>query len=401
VKRILLSILIALTVGGFALAGEPIVIGERITRASAVMGEERTILVSTPPDYQSSRDAYPVLYMTDGAAHLTHVRGTVDFLSNSGLVPQMIIVGVTNTDRTRDLTPTRAAVTDQSGQVRQFPTSGGADRFLDFFQRELFGFIESNYRTLPYRVFSGHSFGGLFALDAFFTRPDMFDAVIAVGPSLGWDDDWPLRQARTFFEGRKRCPKILFVAMGNEERGEEKPTRLDRLEAVLAGSDAKGFEWRVVRMPDETHNSEALRAYDEGLRRVFEAWRFPHDPETGRFSGTLADLKEHFATLSKRIGTEVAPREQAVNQIGYEMLQRGDVSEALAVFRYNVRLYPDSANVHDSLGEALERAGRLSEACESYSKAVETAQATMDDRITIFRANRDRVRDQLARAKPE
>jgi Flp pilus assembly protein TadD len=68
---------------------------------------------------------------------------------------------------------------------------------------------------------------------------------------------------------------------------------------------------------------------------------------------------------------------------------------ALEVFRYNVELYPDAPNVHDSLGEALERAGRLPEAFSSYSRAVDRATATDDPRLEIFEANRDRVRGQI------
>jgi predicted alpha/beta superfamily hydrolase len=63
------------------------------------------------------------------------------------------------------------------------------DRFLVIW-------VEEHYRTPPYRVFSGHSFGGLFALNAFFSRPERYGAVISVSPVLNWDEDLPLRQAK-------------------------------------------------------------------------------------------------------------------------------------------------------------------------------------------------------------
>ena len=289
-----------------------------------------------------------------------------------------------------------------SGRLeRQVPGSGGATRVLDFFERELLPFIDSGYRTLPYRVLCGHSLGGLFALEALFQRPEMFDAVIAVSPTLCWDHGLPIRQARAFFEGRRRCKAMLLVTMANEERDERPPTGLDRLQAVLAEASARDFEWQVLRMPEETHASAALDAYEWGLRRVFDSWRFPHDAEDGRFSGTLADLEQHFARLSKKLGVTLAPREQVVDQIGRDKLEEGDPDEAIAFFRYNVRLFPDSANAHSSLGEALERAGRRQEALKSYTKAVETAQKTLDDRLPAFRADRDRLRAQLAAAGNE
>jgi predicted alpha/beta superfamily hydrolase len=387
--------LVMLVTASLAVAGEPIAIGERVTLQSKILGEERTLLISTPADYGQSQGRYPVLYLTDGDAHLTHTRGTVDFLVRNDLIPSVIIVGVTNTDRTRDLTPTHANITEEDETVREFPTSGGGSRFLDFFERELFPYVESHYRTQPYRLFAGHSFGGLFALNALFTRPDMFDAILAVSPSLQWDDDLALRQAESFLAEPRTLNVSLFVAMADEEEGDPEPTRLDRLEAMLEGSSVSGLEWRVLRMPDETHGSVVLRAHYWGLRKVFQPWQLPRDPETGAFTGGLADLKQHYAGLSKRYGFAVNPLEGTVNQLGYGLLGRGQPEDALEMFRFNVELYPGSANVYDSLGEALEQAGRLDEALANYSRAVENATANGDERLAIFTTNLDRVKTQL------
>jgi predicted alpha/beta superfamily hydrolase len=377
-------------------AGEPITIGETITLQSKVMGEERTILVSTPPGYQQTTEAFPVLYMTDGDQHLTHTRGTVDFLAANGLIPQLIIVGVTNTDRTRDLTPTRVETREVNGREMQYPTSGGAGTFLDFFENELFPFVDGHYRTLPMRLFSGHSFGGLFALNAFFERPQMFRAVLAISPSLNWDGDTPIRQATSFSEKRAVANATLFVAMADEEEGDPRPNLLDRLEAALAASKAQDFRWQVMRMPDENHGSVVLRAQYWGLRDVFEGWRLPTDPETRIFSGNLDDLEHHYAQLSKRYGFNVIPGENVINQLGYQYMGREDLDSAIEVLSYNVELYPNSANVYDSLGEAYEKAGRDEEALAAYSMAVENATKAGDQRLGIFSANRDRAQKLIA-----
>jgi pimeloyl-ACP methyl ester carboxylesterase len=310
-------------------------------------------------------------------------------------MPPVIIVGVANTDRTRDLTPTRATLEGRDGVVREFPTSGGASRFLDFLETELLPWVDAHYRTQPYRLLAGHSFGGLFALNAFLTRPALFQSVLAVSPTLRWDQELPLRQAEDFFDHRDEVGSTLVVAMGNEEEADPRPTRLDRLEKTLEGARAEGFEWKVLRMPGETHGSVVLRAHYWGLRKAFEPWPLPADPETGAFAGSLDDLEAHFAGLSQRWGYTVVPPEDVVNQIGYQILGRDELEGAIAVFRYNVELHPDAPNVHDSLGEALEQAGRLAEAFSAYSRAVERATAVDDPRLEIFVANRDRVKEQL------
>ncbi len=398
-KRALFALVFLCLVAGLASAGEPITIGEIVTIQSKILGEERTILISTPRNYDRTDEPYPVLYMTDGYAHLTHTRGTVDFLANNGRMPQVIIVAVVNTDRTRDLSPTHVATRTAGGQVREMPTSGGASVFLDFFETELFPYVDAQFRTQPLRLFAGHSFGGLFALNAFFTRPEMFDAVLAVSPSLNWDEDLPIRQAENFFDGRDELNETLFIAMANEEEGDPAPTRLDRLEKALTEADAEGFDWQVMRMPDETHGSVVLRAHYWGLRQVFEPWRLPRDPETGFFDGDLADLKKHYDGLSKRYGYTILPPENTINIVAYGMLGRGEVDDAIAAFRYDVELYPGSANVYDSLGDGLVAASRLEEALANYSKAVERATELGDENLPIFTANRDRVRGQIEKAK--
>ena len=137
---------------------------------STVLGEERVVLVRTPPGYETNKQKYPVLYMTDGDGHMGHTAATIEFLTQNGRISDLIVVGVTNTDRTRDLTPTKSATKNPAGQL-QWPTSGGADNFLKFFETELIPAIEKDYRVQPYRIFAGHSLGGLFAIHAMVSKP--------------------------------------------------------------------------------------------------------------------------------------------------------------------------------------------------------------------------------------
>ncbi len=372
-------------------SAEPLANAETVRMTSKVLGEERTILVSTPRGYGQGTARYPVLYLTDGDAHLLHTRGTVDFLVRNGLMPDVVIVGVTNTDRSRDLTPTRGFGVRDDGTPVLVETSGGAPRFLDFFEKELIPFVEATYRTAPFRVFAGHSLGGLFALTALAERPGLFNASIAASPALSWDHDVILGRTETFLEGRKELRHTLFVTMADEEEGDPSPTRFERLRKTLKRTKAAGFSWGALLMEDEDHGSVVLRSHYFGLRKVFEGWRLPRDRKAGGYAGSVEDLGKHYARLSERLGYPVPPPELVVNQVGYQHLLRKDVKGALAFFRRNVELHPDSANVHDSLGEALEAAGKPEEALASYERAVEIAGQKADPLLPAFTRNRDRL----------
>lgn len=379
-------------------ATEPLLEVERHTVQSALLGEKREVLVSTPAAYGRGEQRYPVLYLTDGPAHIAHARTTVDFLAGNGLMPQLVIVGIPNTDRTRDLTPTRGQVHDGQRWV-ELPTSGGADRFLAFVETELAPFVERTYRTEPLRVYAGHSFGGLLGIHALFARPDLFGAVIAASPTVTWDDQLLLREGRQFFTNGRKVDRVLFLTTGNE--GAANQAAFEAFVSLLEKQGSKGLRWGSQVLPDDDHSSHVLVTYHQGLRKVFEGWAPPRDRASRRFVGSLSGVRAHYEKLSARFGYPVKPPEAVVNLVGYQELADGKVEDAIAVFRANVELYPGSANVHDSLGEALERAGRLPEALESYARASEIGARTGDPNAAVFKRNHQRLLEKAGAGAPD
>ncbi|MGB7923912.1 MAG: alpha/beta hydrolase-fold protein [Pyrinomonadaceae bacterium] len=361
----------------------------RLTIKSETLNEERVILVSTPPGYERGNQRYPVLYMTDGDAHMLHTTASMAFLARNGRIPEMIIVGITNTDRTRDLTPTNATFPPPDGAPNQFPTSGGADKFLKFIETELIPKIESQYRVQPYRILAGHSFGGLFTVHALVSRPELFNAYIAVSPSLNWDNDVVLKRAEEFFKGRKEWNRTLYVTLGNEPGGIYEGFK--RFKKILAQYQPKGFEWEAAHMEDEDHGSVVLRSHYFGLRKVFAEWQMPRDPATGVIAGGLPAVEAHYAKLSQKYGFTVPVPEPLINQLGYQLLGAGKTEEAIAAFKANVERYPASANVYDSLAEAYERSGRLEMARPNYEKAYALGKENSDPNVALYKTNMERV----------
>jgi predicted alpha/beta superfamily hydrolase len=384
---VLLSLLLLTSVAASAQAPILYEAPERLVVKSQVLGEERVVLVRTPAAYARSTERFPVLYMTDGDAHIQHTSGTVSFLARNARMPEMIVVGITNTDRTRDLTPTRV---DQPGNPNaSFPTSGGADKFLKFIETELIPLVESKYRTQPYRVLAGHSLGGLFAVNTLVTRPELFNSYIAVSPSLQWDNFVLLGRVKEFFETRKELNRTLFTSLGNEPG--DIGDAFGRFRELLGKQQLKGFVWEAVRYEDEDHGSVVLRSHYAGLRKVFEGWQFPRDPNTGAVVGGLKGVEEHYRRLSERLGYTVLVSEALMNQVGYQLMNQGNMDEAVAAFKLNVEHYPRSANVYDSLGEAYERSGRLELAHANYEKAHSLGQQANDPNVNIYKANLARV----------
>ena len=149
----------------------------------------------------------------------------------------------------------------------------------------------------------------------------------------------------------------------------------------------KDFRWAWQVIPDEDHGSVVLPGYYAGLRHVFAGWRLPREDQPP----SLASLRGHYQKLSQRWGASLAPPEQVVNLLGYTALQRGDRAEAIEIFRFNVATHPQSANVHDSLGEALEKDGQLPAALESCRRAVQMAEKSGDPLLGAFRQHLEQL----------
>lgn len=91
--------------------------------------------------------------------------------------------------------------------------------------------------------------------------------------------------------------------------------------------------------------------------------------------------------------------ESQVNDVAYALLESGPKEVALRLFEYNAGDYPESANAHDSLAEALEAAGRLRDALRHYQVAVELAVAQGATTVDAHRKGLERVRAKVEHAQ--
>jgi predicted alpha/beta superfamily hydrolase len=179
-----------------------IVIGKTDSVNSKILGEKRKVWVYLPNGYDNnaySKQTYPVIYLLDGDGHFSSVTGMIQQLSEvngNTVVPQMIVVAILNTDRTRDLTPTKALTGPDGSNADFLRSSGGGEKFTAFMEKELMPHIDSTYHTAPYKMLIGHSFGALTAINILLNHTDMFNSYVAIDPSMWWDGKKLLNQSR-------------------------------------------------------------------------------------------------------------------------------------------------------------------------------------------------------------
>ncbi len=251
---------------------------------SRILNEDREIYISLPPNYANERyrkERYPVLYFFDGETSMGFYKAVTQFLGRGvyASMPEVILVGIKNKNRTYDLTPTRSFIKSPDDSTKRlFENSGGNEGFVRFLEEELFSYVNEHYRTDGYTILSGHSFGGLAASNILLHHTNLFNAYILIDPSIWWDKGYIAREAARIIPAGKVQPAIVYMAVANNK---EKANGFDagdhasqQLQEILAGGQNAAFLFKYKFYEQEDHGTVPLPALYDGLKFIFEGYVF-------------------------------------------------------------------------------------------------------------------------------
>ncbi|WP_377843756.1 alpha/beta hydrolase [Bosea sp. UC22_33] len=229
-------------------------------------GSRYRLLISVPESPAPAR-GFPALVLVDGHA-LFPVAATAARLQAqrpeaTGVGPA-VLIGIGYPDgrpfdaerRQRDL----------------LPVPGGADRFLDMIVEEVLPAVAKLAPLDPSRrALAGHSYGGLFVLHALFTRPGLFDALVAGSPSIWWQDRAILASEEAFRSSGSGPAGRLLITVGSHEQAPTlavTPQRAERLAQARMRDNAAEMAERLtasgsvacdfIEFPGENHVSVIL-----------------------------------------------------------------------------------------------------------------------------------------------
>ena len=306
---------------------------------SMLLGENREIMVYLPADYHKSKLNYPVLYLTDGDHHGPHTSGTIDYLSKYGQIPSMIVVGILNPSNTRTHNLTVTPEEKQSHNQLQ-----NADRFLYFIESEVMPFVKQNYRTLDFQILSGTSHGGQFAINAMLKKPYLFDGIIAISPSLYWDNQQIIKLAEQALKNNMLKGR-LYISIANEQQIMTAP--FNKLVDLLKQYPSGNLQVSWQTFMNETHNTTVLQGQYAGLKHVFSEWAIPEgEPKT------LEELKVKFELRSKLLKTQIKIPEDIASAYAGWLQYLNKQTDSLILREWNRKNYPQSLEVHTDLIKA-------------------------------------------------
>ena len=229
---------------------DPVPVHEAFTIKSNQVEEARVINVWTPPQYATTVDSFSVLYMLDGgiAEDFPHIANTISALVENESIPPIILVGIENTQRRRDLT----GFTEVDEDKKIAPVVGGSEKFRAFLADELFSEINERYRTTEKRGIIGESVAGLFVVETFLTNPILFDYYIAMDPSLWWNNHYLVGAAKDYLSRFPDTEKKFWFAGSDAE---DISPYTNELSKILEGENLPTIKWNYSDEPEEKHST--------------------------------------------------------------------------------------------------------------------------------------------------
>ena len=218
---------------------------------STHLNETRVINVWTPPNYKTSTDSLPVIYMPDGGVVMEdfpHIANTISKLVENKSIPPIILVGIENIDRRKDLSGASVVAEDEE----YCPLTDGAKDFRAFITDELMAEISGKYRTTDEKGIIGESLAGLFVMESYFLNPNTFDFYIAMDPSLWWNDHYLERHSKTYLKNAPSKETRLWFAGSDAQ---DISTYTNKLAKTLETNAPSTLLWNYADEPSEQHNT--------------------------------------------------------------------------------------------------------------------------------------------------
>ncbi|MDC0000550.1 alpha/beta hydrolase-fold protein [Porticoccaceae bacterium] len=263
---------------------------------SDIVGLDYEISVGHPPNWMPTQSCYPVVYLLDADASFGLVYDMIKMLNVSGELPAILLVGIGYPEddlesfanrRLQDFTPSvdKDYKKIWESELALFENGGGAEKFLDFLQHELFPKIGEKYAAKENdRTLIGHSLAGLFALYTLLHVPLIFKRYVVGSPAIFWDDGFLWRHENKYTAENEALDARVFIGVGGDEDKNPLHFPVDKREMMagislvndvrkmtdlLARRKLIGLEIESKIFENETHMSVIATCINKGLRSVF------------------------------------------------------------------------------------------------------------------------------------
>ncbi|MBC5837424.1 alpha/beta hydrolase [Flavobacterium muglaense] len=330
---------------------------------SAKLGTSRPIIISLPASYEKEpTKRYPLLILLDGEYLFDPFNGALTYGAYWDDLPETIIVGITqnkNNDRESD------SSYDQSEGV---PTNKGA-AFFEFLGGELIPYIESKYRTAPFRIIAGHDTTAGFLNFFLYKDYPLFNAYISLSPELA-----PKMEQRISINLAKlKQPLFYYQSSGS---GDIKQLRepIQELDENIKKIQNPLLNYKFDDFANASHYSLVLYSIPSALYQIFESYK---PISSAEFAEKIVVLQEGYVDylvkkydlIDKTLGMKIPVRLNDFKAIEAAILKNNAYNELDQLSQIADKNYPKSMLASYQLGLMYEKKGDAKRAAQKYQRA--------------------------------
>ncbi len=239
---------------------------------SKIVGDRLLIQTFIPGQKTVPTDSLPIVFVLDADMSFGLVYDIVRWLQWGREIPAVAVVGISYGTGQKDWWAKRSRDFSESKDATKhwgdWPLAGGGANFKNFIEKELFKFLETEYNLKgDLRTIIGLSFGGLFCADILFSKPELFDNYIILGPALLWNDKEIFKQESKFSENHSTINAKVFTAIGKLDNDDITKPWVD-FNAQVKSHNYKGLTINTWIIEDETHLSMLPVSVTRGLKTI-------------------------------------------------------------------------------------------------------------------------------------
>ncbi|SEP89749.1 hypothetical protein SAMN05421824_0625 [Hyunsoonleella jejuensis] len=227
---------------------------------STKLGEERQIKIQLPRGYNSNEDkSYPVFVVLDGDYLFEAVAGNVDYYSYWEDMPEAIVVGVNQAETQYD----DCLYSEQNS----LPVETGAS-FFEFIGMELLPYIETNFRTVNFRVAVGHGNTANFINYYLLKSRPLFQGYIVASPEFAPQMLDYIPESLTKIES-----KIFYYLANSAADTKSIKQMTEALHTDLSAIENENLSYSFNSFENSTHYSSPAHAIPNALQNIFKVFQ--------------------------------------------------------------------------------------------------------------------------------
>ncbi|NQX82484.1 MAG: hypothetical protein HRT66_10890 [Flavobacteriaceae bacterium] len=376
------------TLSGMKSAGERINL-ESIQIESKILGENREIYVSLPPNYDQNVHDYPIILVLDAEFMFDMTRSMTTLWASRNYMPESIIIGLPN--------PTLSKRFELSLKVKlkngrdAYYGGGDSENYIRFFKEELFPHLQKKYRVNSNRTIIGLSPTAGTVYHAFINEPKLFNHFITMNSGIQKTFDSGKTIAQRLIESAKNYQKATLYMGRGYFPGQE---REDLQKLFIKEFNKENSS--NVRLKAEDLKGES--GYGIVVNCLSNAFRFIYPPEVYDVDYTAflkakdptKAIESFYTNLSERYGYKIHPIESAdytfynLFHMMRRLISSDRIEDAKKLVQLGLNYYPNSSNFYYRLAQINQAENDKTSAVLHLKKAIRLAKKYKYKNLSLF-----------------